>query len=209
MFACICFLDTYWEHGHAVENVFTVGSVGRLSNFLCMESSSMYILAVKPHAARRKSQATCPPAHLQGLRVLAVSGAQGVTASITMHAPDTKQQSHNHPINVSNCVAMLLKIFNNVLEHPEEQKFRQVWLLRPSTCLAGPCQCISSQFQHFYASLPPFPPAPAPHPPAIATLGVSNLVHARSCVPDKYAHAACMLALTCRCLSLLCPRLEQ
>uniref|UniRef100_A0A7S3QRY1 PUB domain-containing protein n=2 Tax=Dunaliella tertiolecta TaxID=3047 RepID=A0A7S3QRY1_DUNTE len=33
---------------------------------------------------------------------------------------------HNHPINVSNCVAMLLKIFNNVLEHPEEQKFRQV-----------------------------------------------------------------------------------
>eukprot|EP00967_Tisochrysis_lutea_P158378 scaffold323606_cov18-Tisochrysis_lutea.AAC.1 len=100
-----------------------------------MESSSMYILAVKPHAARRKSQATCPPAHLQGLRVLAVSGAQGVTASITMHAPDTKQQSHNHPINVSNCVAMLLKIFNNVLEHPEEQKFRQVWLLRPSTLL--------------------------------------------------------------------------
>ncbi|KAF5832834.1 hypothetical protein DUNSADRAFT_11173 [Dunaliella salina] len=33
---------------------------------------------------------------------------------------------HNHPINVSNCVSTLLKIFNNVLEHPEDQKFRQV-----------------------------------------------------------------------------------
>jgi len=33
---------------------------------------------------------------------------------------------HNHPVRIADCVAMLLKIFNNVLEHPEEQKFRQV-----------------------------------------------------------------------------------
>lgn len=32
---------------------------------------------------------------------------------------------HNHPVNIDNCANTLIKIFGNVLNNPEEPKYRQ------------------------------------------------------------------------------------
>ena len=34
---------------------------------------------------------------------------------------------HNHPQLIENCAGMLIKVFSNVLEHPLEDKYKQVW----------------------------------------------------------------------------------
>ncbi|KAL6761233.1 hypothetical protein V8C86DRAFT_3131780 [Haematococcus lacustris] len=33
---------------------------------------------------------------------------------------------HNHPVHIENCAALLIKIFGNVLDHPDEAKYRQI-----------------------------------------------------------------------------------
>ena len=34
---------------------------------------------------------------------------------------------HNHPQLIENCAGMLIKVFSNVLAHPLEDKYKQVW----------------------------------------------------------------------------------
>lgn len=42
---------------------------------------------------------------------------------------------HNHAMHIDNCATMLIKIFNNVLDNPAEDKYRKVCYLPLSMTL--------------------------------------------------------------------------
>ena len=51
----------------------------------------------------------------------------GIIIGCGFYAFQLLDYKHNHPQLIENCAVLLIKIFNNILEHPHEEKYRQVF----------------------------------------------------------------------------------